>query len=65
MEKRLKFFRYGFYVSLIIWMFGLFFAQIIKASAGIKIALIMIPLGIYIFFVVGKSVTEDKLRKEH
>lgn len=59
------FFRYGFYVSLIIWVCGLTASQIIETSVGVKIVLIMIPLCVYIFFVIGKSVIEDKLRKEH
>jgi|GEM_PF-5406233 len=57
------FFRYGFYVSLAIWMCGMCFAMFSEVAAGIKIAVIVSTFGIYDFFVVGKSVMESKYRK--
>lgn len=57
------FFRYGFYVSLVIWMCGMCFAMFSKVTAGIKIAVIVITFCIYVFFLVGKSVIESKCRR--
>lgn len=54
------FFRYGFYVSLIIWLCGICFVMFSEMAAGIKIAVIIITLGIYVFFVVGKVILESK-----
>lgn len=59
----LKFFRTGFYISMIIWMCGMCFSMFSDASARIKIAVIVITLVIYTFFVVGKGIVEDKWRR--
>ena len=60
---RLRFFRIGFYISLIIWTCGICFSMFSGVSARIKIAVTLITLVIYIFFVVGKNIVEDKWRK--
>lgn len=57
------FFRYGFYVSLIIWMCGICFAMFSEVSEGIKVAVVVITLCIYIFFAIGKGVMEQKFEK--
>lgn len=57
------FFRYGFYISLVIWMCGMCFAMFSEVATGIKVAVIVITLCIYIFFVFGKSVMESKYGK--
>ena len=66
---RYKFFNGGFYISLIIWACGMAFSMIggelFDISPVIRIISIFIPLCIYIFYLVGKSITENKIRKEH
>lgn len=57
------FFRYGFYISLIIWMCGMCFAMFYNGSSVIKVAVIVISLCIYIFFVIGKSIIDSKFGK--
>lgn len=61
--KRLKFFRYGFYISLIIWMCGISFA-FSEASVMKKIIVIVVTLCIYLFFVIGKSVIEANFARK-
>lgn len=61
-DRLLKFFRIGFYISLIIWMCGICFSMFSDVSVRIKIAVTLITLVIYIFFVAGKSIVEDKWR---
>ena len=67
--RRWKFFNGGFYISLIIWVCGLAFSMIsdelFAISPVIRIISIFIPLCIYIFLLVGKLITENKIRKEH
>ena len=53
-----EFFKYGFYVALIIWICGICFSTFYDGSAAIRIAVIVVTLCIYIFFVVGKAVVE-------
>ena len=59
-DRILKFFRIGFYISLIVWMCGMCFSMFSNAPAGIRIAVTLITLAIYIFFVIGKGIVEDK-----
>lgn len=59
-DRLLKFFRIGFYISLIIWMCGICFSMFSSAPAGIRIAVILITLGMYIFFTIGNGIVEDK-----
>ncbi len=58
-----EFFKYGFHVSLIIWFCGICFSIFYNESAVIRIAVIVITLCVYIFFVIGKAVVENKYCK--
>ena len=69
-EKDIKkwiFFRHGFYISLIVWACGMTFSMIggelLDISPAIRLISIFLPLSIYMFFVIGKSKLEDKIRK--
>ena len=62
-HKLYLFFRIGFYISLIVWMCGMCFSMFSSTPVGIRIAVILITLGIYIFFTIGKGIVEDKWRK--
>ncbi len=58
-----EFFKYGFYVSLIIWMCGVSFSIFYDGTEAIRIAVIVVTLCIYIFFVIGKAVVDSKYGK--
>lgn len=58
-----EFFKYGFYVTLVIWLCGICFSTFYDGSAAIRIAVIVVTLCIYIFFVVGKAVVDSKYGK--
>ena len=62
-HKLTEFFKYGFYVALIIWMCGICFSTFYEGSAVIRITVIIVSLCIYIFFVIGKVVVESKYCK--
>lgn len=62
MKKKLKFFTYGFYISMVAWECGLI-ASLIVENITMKILLIFIPLAIYWFFIIGKSIIEEKIKK--
>lgn len=62
MKRKLKFFTYGFYISMVVWACGLV-ASLIVENVTMKILLILIPLAIYWFFIIGKSIIEEKMRK--
>lgn len=65
--RRWKFFNRGFYTSLIIWACGMAFSMIggelFNISPVIRIISIFVPFGIYVFFVIGKSNIEEKIKK--
>ena len=65
--RRWKFFQHGFYISLIIWACGMAFSMIggelFDISPLVRIISIFVPLGIYMFFLIGKSNIEEKIRK--
>lgn len=65
--KKWKFFQHGFYISLIIWACGMAFSMIggelFDISPVVRIISIFVPLGIYMFFLIGKSNIEEKIRK--
>lgn len=65
--KRWQFFNRGFYISLIIWACGMAFSMIggelFDISPVIRIISIFVPFGIYVFFVIGKSNIEEKIKK--
>lgn len=64
--KRMKFFRYGFYISLAVWMCGICFTMFSEVSVIMKLIIIAVTLGIYLFFVVGKAIMEaDFVRKSN
>lgn len=63
MKKKLKIFTYGFYIGMILWMCGLVASMIVE-NVTMKILLILIPLAIYWFFLIGKSIIEEKMRNE-
>lgn len=62
MKRKLKIFTYGFYISMVLWMSGLVASMIVE-NVTMKILLILIPLAIYWFFIIGKSIIEDKIRR--
>lgn len=61
MKKKLNFFTYGFYIGMILWMCGLV-ASMTVDNVTIKMLLIFIPLTIYEFFAIGKSIIEYKIK---
>lgn len=62
MKRKLKFFTYGFYISMVAWVYGLV-ASLIVENVTMKILLILIPLAIYWFFIIGKGIIEDKIKR--
>lgn len=62
MKRKLKFFTYGFYISMVVWECGLIASMIVE-NVTMKILLILIPLAIYWFFIIGKSIIEEKIKK--
>ena len=62
MKRKLKFFTYGFYISMVAWECGLIASMIVE-NVTMKILLILIPLAIYWFFIIGKSIIEEKIKK--
>lgn len=62
MKRKLKFFTYGFYISMVVWACGLIASMIVE-NVTMKILLILIPLAIYWFFIIGKSIIEEKIKK--
>lgn len=63
MEHKLKIFTKGFYVSLILWMCGIVASMVVQNTI-IKLLLIIIPLAIYCFFLIGKSIIEEKMKNK-
>lgn len=62
MKRKLKFFTYGFYISMVVWECGLIASMIVE-NVTMKILLILIPLAIYWFFIIGKGIIEEKIKK--
>lgn len=62
MKRKLKFFTYGFYISMVVWECGLIVSMIVE-NVIMKILLIFIPLAIYWFFIIGKGIIEEKIKK--
>lgn len=62
MKRKSKFFTYGFYIGMILWMCGLVVSMIVE-NVTIKMLLIFIPLTIYEFFAIGKGIIEDKIKR--
>lgn len=62
MEK-IKFIKYGFYISLILWTCGLVISMFIVQGTVARILFILIPFVIYIFFAISKGIIEDKKEK--
>lgn len=64
--RRWKFFNRGLYISLIIWACGMAFSMIggelFDISPVIRLVSIFVPLGIYMFFTIGKNNTEEKIK---
>lgn len=58
-----EFFKYGFYVAIVIWLCGICFSIFYDGLAAIKIAVIVVTFCIYIFFVIGKAVVDSKYEK--
>lgn len=61
-RRKLKIFTYGFYIGMILWACGLV-ASLIVENVTMKILLILILSAIYWFFIIGKSIIEEKMRK--
>lgn len=61
-RRKLKIFTYGFYIGMILWMCGLVVSMMVE-NRTIKLLLIFIPLAIYEFFAIGKSIIEEKNKK--
>ena len=66
-NSRYMFFNIGFYISLIIWACGIAFSiiggELFDISPVVRLISIFVPLGIYMFFLIGKSNIEEKIRK--
>lgn len=62
MKRKLKFFTYGFYISMVVWECGLIASMIVE-NVTMKILLILIPLVIYWFFIIDKGIIEDKIKR--
>lgn len=62
MKRKLKFFTYGFYISMVVWACGLV-ASMIVDNVTIKMLLIFMPLVIYQFFTISKGIIEDKIKR--
>lgn len=64
--RRWQFFNRGFYISLVIWACGMAFSMIggelFDISPLVRFISIFVPLGMYMFFVIGKDSTEKKVR---
>lgn len=63
MKRKLKFFTYGFYISMVAWECSLIASMIVE-NVTMKILLILIPLATYWFFIIGKSIIEEKIKKK-
>ena len=50
-----EFFKYGFYIALIIWLCGICFSTFYDGLVAIRIAVIIATLCIHIFFCGWKS----------
>lgn len=61
-RRKLKIFTYGFYIGMILWACGLVASMIVE-NVTMKILLILILLAIYWFFIIGKSIIEDKIKR--
>lgn len=61
-RRKLKIFTYGFYISMVAWECGLIVSMIVE-NVIMKILLIFIPLAIYWFFIIGKGIIEDKIKR--
>ena len=62
MKRKLKIFTYGFYIGAVLWACGLVASMIVE-NVTMKILLILIPLAIYWFFIIGKSIIEEKINR--
>lgn len=62
MKRKLKIFTYGFYIGMILWMCGLV-ASMTVDNVTIKMLLIFILSAIYWFFIIGKGIIEEKIKK--
>ncbi len=60
---KIKFIKYGFYISLILWTCGLVISMFIVQGTVARILFILIPFVIYIFFAISKGIIEDKKEK--
>lgn len=60
-RKKLKIFTYGFYMGMVLWMGSLVISMTVE-NVTIKMLLIFIPLTIYEFFAIGKSIIEYKIK---
>lgn len=58
-----EFFKYGFYASLAILFCGICFSTFYNGAAVIRMVAIVVSLFVYIFFVIGKEVVENKYCK--
>ena len=58
-----EFFKYGFYVALAIWMYGICFSTFYEGSAVVRIVVIVVTFCVYISFVIGKAVVYSKYCK--
>lgn len=61
-EEKIEIFTYGFYIGAVLWACGLVASMIVE-NVTMKILLILIPLAIYWFFIIGKGIIEDKIKR--
>lgn len=59
-HKLTEFFKYGFYVALVMWFCGICILTFYDGSVAIRIVVIVVTLCIYIFFVIGKAVLDSE-----
>ena len=62
-HKLTEFFKYGFYIAVVIGMCEFAFVSFYNGSNVIKVIVMVILLAIYEFFVIGKVVVERKFGK--
>ena len=58
-----EFFKYGFYVAVVIGVCEFAFVTFYSGSEVIKTIVAVVPLGLHYFFIVGKAIVDSKFGK--
>lgn len=61
--KRLLFFRYGFYIALVIFCLSVVLTTYTTIAECIRFWVLIVTLSIYAFFAIGMIITERKFKK--